>query len=109
MDGTKITLIPRLSEKAFALSQDQNTFVFVVPKSASQAVIANAVKTQFNVEVVEVRMINQKGKSKRTIRKGRAVPGRNSDMKKAYVKLAAGNTLPFFQSETEVEDKKESK
>ena len=56
-----------------------------------------AVATQFEVTVTDVRITNIAGKLKRTVRKGgRAVTGRRSDVKKAYVTLKDGDSLPFF-------------
>ena len=108
MEYKTISLIPRLSEKAFDLSQKTNTFTFQVPKNASKAAIASAVESQFSVKVAAVHVINQKGKAKRTVRKGgRPVPGRNSDMKKAYVSLVKGDTLPFFLGEADSATTKE--
>jgi large subunit ribosomal protein L23 len=109
MEYKTISLIPRLSEKAFALSKESNTFIFSVPRSASKATIARAVNIQFDVSVQEIRVINQKGKAKRTIRRGgRPVAGTNSDFKKAYVTLKEGDSLPFFLGENDNSDAKEA-
>ncbi|SRR6266511_3564643 len=92
-----IVLKPRMSEKAYMLSQLTNTFVLEVPASASRDLVAKAVRAQFNVTVEGVNIINVKGKAKRTVRKGgRPTMGKRSDVKKAYVTLKAGDKLPFF-------------
>lgn len=107
MDKTLI-LKPRLSEKAYATSQAFNTFVFDVPKSANKHSVARAVESQYDVAVEEVKIIVMKGKAKRTIRKGgKIAKGRQSDVKKAYVKLKAGNSLPIFAAIEEAEEKQE--
>ena len=107
MDKTLI-LKPRLSEKAYALSQALNTFVFEVPKSANKHSVARAVESQYDVTVEEVKVIVLKGKAKRTIRKGgKVAKGRQSDVKKAYVKLKAGDSLPIFAAVEEAEQKQE--
>lgn len=96
MDKT-IILTPVLSEKAYALSQVRNTYVFVVPKSANKHTVARAVAAQFDVTVVNVNITNIAGKAKRTVRKsGRAVTGYQSDKHKAYVTLKDGDSLPIF-------------
>lgn len=96
MDKTT-TLAPILSEKAYGLSQTRNTYVFAVPKDANKHTIARAVSAQFEVTVTEVNVMNVMGKAKRTVRKnGRAVKGRQSDTRKAYVTLKAGDSLPIF-------------
>lgn len=108
MDKTMI-LRPRLSEKAFAASVTQNTYVIDVPSNANKHTIAGAVAAQFGVTVATVHVINAKGKSKRAYRKGsgRPVQYTRTDIKKAYVTLKEGDKLPFFESPEE--DKKDAK
>ena len=100
-----ILLKPRLSEQAYALSQNR-TYVFEVPVSANKHTVARAVAVQFNVEVTNVNIANIAGKAKRTYRKGsRPVTGRASDTRKAFVTLKAGQSLPIFAAEEEAEAK----
>jgi ribosomal protein L23 len=95
-----ISLKPRLSEKAYALSQEHNLYVFVVPKNANKHTVASAVAAQFDVTVENVNMIRTKAKSKRTVRRGgRPISGTQSGIKKAYVTIKAGQTIPVFQNE----------
>jgi large subunit ribosomal protein L23 len=104
MNKTMI-LKPRLSEKAYAHSQTLNTFVIVVPGDATKHTVARAVAEQFEVTVVDVNIVNLKGKSKRTVSRGgrRVANGSQSDVKKAYVTLKTGDHLPFFAAEEEAE------
>jgi len=62
--------------------------------AANKIEIAKAVSTIFNVKVAGVNTINVEGKKKRM---GRFV-GKRSDYKKAIVKLAAGETIEFFEA-----------
>ena len=103
---SKTTLLrPRLSEKTYLLGTTKTVYVFDVPKDANKMTVAAAVKAQFNVTVKEVNITNLEGKTKRLVRKGgRAIDGQRSDIKKAYVTLAAGQKLPFFDEPEE--DKK---
>ena len=100
MDKTMV-LKPRVSEKAYAMSQNgSNVYVFVVPVDVSKQAIAGAVAAQFDVTVTNVNTILSKGKAKRTVRKGgRPIAGRNSDFKKAYVTLKEGDHIAIFKSE----------
>ncbi len=99
-----MTLKPRISEKAYALSNTMNVYVMQVPLGANKMDVANAVATQFAVTVTNVNMIRVKGKLKRTIKKGgRQTYGKRADVKKAYITLKDGDSLPIFASE---EDKK---
>jgi large subunit ribosomal protein L23 len=108
MDKTTV-LKPRLSEKAYGLSQARNTYVFDVPHDANKHTVARAVATQFSVTVTDVNVANIKGKAKRTVRKnGRAAMGRQNAIRKAYVTLKAGDSLPLFaavEEETAKADK----
>lgn len=103
-------LRPRVSEKSYAMSQLRNTYVFDVPVDANRSMVADAVTAQYEVTVTEVNILNVKGKAKRTVRKGgRAVNGRRSDIKKAYVTLQAGDSLPIFAAVEEAEQPTQKK
>lgn len=106
MSNLEIVLKPRMSEKAYGVSQLRNTYVFDVDGAANKHTVARAVAEQYSVTVTTVRVVNVKGKVKRTVRKGgRPVMGRQSDTKKAYVTLRAGDTLPIFAAIEEAEAK----
>ena len=80
---------PLITEKATLLSE-KNQIVFSVALEATKPEIKAAVEGLFGVQVVAVNTLVQKGKTKRC-RGGR--PGRRSDLKKAFVKLAPGQTI----------------
>lgn len=101
-----LVLKPRMSEKAYRLSETQRTYVFDVDSAANKHNITQAVIAQFQVSVADVRIVIVKGKTKRTVRKGgRAINGRRSDVKKAYVTLKEGDSLPIFAAVEEAEEK----
>lgn len=107
--STFVPLKPRMSEKTYASSQATNTFVFDVPTSINKQEIAKAVTSQFNVTVTTVRTATLKGKVKRTVRRGgRSVNGVRPDVKKAYVTLKEGDSIPVFAA-IEEQEKKEAK
>jgi large subunit ribosomal protein L23 len=97
-----LTLIPRVSEKAYATAQN-NTYVFNVPTGVNKQQIAEAVAAQYGVTVTGVKTIVVKGKAVRYSRGKRAYPGttNRSDFKKAYVTLAEGSRLEIFDEEEE--------
>lgn len=98
---------PRVSEKAYGLSQSGNVYVMQVPSDATKLTVASAIQAQFGAKVKNVNVMVVKGKTKRTVRRGgRQKFGTRSDMKKAYVTLVEGESLPIFVSE---EDKKPEK
>ena len=93
------TLIrPRVSEKAYASSQT-GVYVFTVPVACNKQQVAEAVAAQYGVKVVDVNIVNQKGKAVRFYRAEKFENGTRSDMKKAYVRLAAGESIPIFAAE----------
>jgi large subunit ribosomal protein L23 len=96
-------LKPRLSEKAYAMSQATNTYVLDVPSELNKNEIAQAIEKQFEVSVKSIRIINRKGKAKRvtntTGKRNTNRSGRQSAIKKAYVTLNENSHLPFFEAE----------
>ena len=79
---------PIITEKATRLS-GLNKVVFRVADDASKDEIAAAVEELFKVKVTKVNTLNVKGKTKRF----RGVMGRRSDIKKAIVTLAEGQSI----------------
>ncbi|HYU95848.1 MAG TPA: 50S ribosomal protein L23 [Sphingomicrobium sp.] len=83
-----IVLAPHITEKSTMLSET-NSVVFKVAPKATKPEIKAAVEALFNVTVVGVNTIVTKGKTKRW--KGK--PYQRSDMKKAIVRLAEGQSI----------------
>ena len=81
-------LAPHITEKATLLSE-QNKVVFKVALDATKDEIAAAVEELFKVNVLKVNTVVTKGKAKRF----RGIAGRRSDVKKAIVTLAAGQSI----------------
>ena len=79
---------PLVSEKATFVSQF-NYYVFKVSNDSSKLEIKQAVQNLFKVEVKSVNTLIQKGKQKRF----RGKIGKRSAIKKAFVKLADGETI----------------
>ena len=108
MEATHLTLIPHISEKSYATSQ-QRTYVFIVPKSANKYAIAKAVEAQFKVTVIDVRPLIVKGKPIRSMVRNRQrvrVDAMRSNRKKAYVRLAEGQKIDIFEAEEKEKEKK---
>ena len=87
-----VVLAPHITEKSTMLS-DQNAVVFKVAQSASKPEIKAAVEALFGVSVVGVNTMITKGKSKRW--KGK--PYTRSDVKKAIVTLAEGQSIDITE------------
>ena len=93
MEAREIIISPLITEKSTTLMAE-GKYVFEVAKAANKIEIAKAISQIFNVKVVSVNTVNVEGKVKRM---GRSI-GKRSDYKKAIVKLAAGETIEFFEA-----------
>ena len=83
-----VVLAPHITEKSTLLSE-HNAVVFKVANDATKPQIKAAVEALFKVNVTKVNTINVKGKTKRF----RGIMGRRSDVKKAIVTLAEGQSI----------------
>jgi large subunit ribosomal protein L23 len=87
-----IVLAPHITEKSTMLSE-ANAVVFRVASGASKPEIKAAVEALFGVTVVGVNTLVTKGKTKRW--KGK--PYTRSDVKKAIVRLAEGQSIDITE------------
>jgi large subunit ribosomal protein L23 len=83
-----IVLAPHITEKA-TMASEHNQVVFRVALKATKPQIKQAVEALFKVNVTAVNTLITKGKQKRF----RGRPGTRSDVKKAIVTLAAGQSI----------------
>jgi large subunit ribosomal protein L23 len=83
-----VVVKPIITEKS-TLIGEHNQLVFEVAKAASKPEIKAAVEALFNVKVTAVNTLVQKGKTKRW----RGKPYRRTDLKKAIVTLADGQSI----------------
>lgn len=106
-----VTLKPRISEKAYALSEQVNVYIFDVPSDANKFDVAQAVNTQYEVSVTNVRIASVPGKAVRSYRNRgrRSINSKRSDIRKAYVTLKEGDKLPIFAAVEEAKAPEEKK
>jgi large subunit ribosomal protein L23 len=83
-----VILAPVITEKSTLLSEN-NAVVFKVTEDATKPAIKAAVEAVFDVKVLKVNTMITKGKTKRW--KGK--PYTRSDVKKAIVTLAEGQSI----------------
>ena len=83
-----VIVSPAITEKS-TMASEQNQVVFNVAKKASKPEIKAAVEALFGVKVMAVNTLVRKGKVKRF----RGTIGRQSDVKKAVVTLADGQSI----------------
>ncbi|QLA15613.1 50S ribosomal protein L23 [Desulfolutivibrio sulfoxidireducens] len=93
MEYAKILLRPLVSEKATFVKDAANQVVFQVAPGANKIEIKKAVEAAFSVKVESVSVTVRKPRKRRHGRTMRRVPG----LKKAYVTLAAGDKIEFFE------------
>jgi large subunit ribosomal protein L23 len=91
----KVLLGPHVSEKASVVAEKNQQVVFKVAPDATKPEIKKAVEQLFDVKVESVQVLNQKGKTKRTMRG----LGKRNDVRKAYVRLAEGSDIDFLGAE----------
>jgi large subunit ribosomal protein L23 len=87
-----VVLAPHITEKSTMLSE-ANAVVFKVASGATKPEIKAAVEALFGVTVVGVNTLVTKGKTKRW--KGK--PYTRSDVKKAIVRLAEGQSIDITE------------
>ena len=83
-----VVLGPHITEKS-TMASEHNAVVFKVANGASKPDIKAAVEALFGVKVVNVNTIVTKGKTK----KWKGTPYKRSDVKKAIVTLAEGQSI----------------
>jgi len=84
---------PVITEKGTMVQEQGNQVVFRVHPHANKVEIRRAVETLFKVKVEKVRTSKLMGKTRRV---GKHL-GRRPDWKKAYVTLAEGDRIDFFE------------
>ena len=86
-----VLLTPHITEKTSLAMQNTNSYSFRVRRDSSKPDIKAAVELMFNVKVAKVNVVNEIGKSRRFGK----LAGRTQDIKKAYVRLAPGQTIDY--------------
>ena len=92
-DPRSVLVRPLMTEKSMQQKEVTNTVTFEVAVDANKVEIRQAVETLFKVRVEKVRTSRQLGKVRRVGRH----QGRRPDWKNAYVTLAEGSRIDFFE------------
>lgn len=87
-----IIIRPIITEKSMKFMDADNKVTFEVAKGSNKTEVKQAVESIFNVKVEKVNIVNCKPKTKRM---GKYV-GKTSAVRKAIVKLAAGEDINLF-------------
>lgn len=86
-----VLIAPHITEKTSLAMQNANTYSFRVRRDSTKPDIKAAVELMFGVKVDKVAVVNETGKSRRFGK----LQGRTQDIKKAYVRLAPGQTIDY--------------
>jgi large subunit ribosomal protein L23 len=86
-----ILIAPHITEKTSLAMQNNNSYAFRVLRESTKPEIKAAVELMFGVKVANVNVVNETGKTRRLGK----VQGRTQDIKKAYVRLAPGQTIDY--------------
>jgi large subunit ribosomal protein L23 len=93
-DPYQIIKAPLVTEESTIQRDSKNQYMFRVDPRANKRQIRDAVEHLFNVKVTSVNTINYKGKF--SGRRGRTIPGRRADWKKAIVTLRDGDAIDLI-------------
>ena len=86
-----VLLAPHVTEKSSLALQDRNQYAFRVRRDATRTDVRRAVELMFEVKVERVQVVNTMGKKRRFAQRS----GRTQDWKKAYVRLASGQSIDY--------------
>jgi large subunit ribosomal protein L23 len=86
-----VLLAPHVTEKTSLAMQNHNQYTFRVRRNATKTDVKRAVELMFDVKVQGVQVANEPGKARRFGR----IQGRTQDWKKAYVRLAEGQSIDY--------------
>jgi len=93
MSPLEVLIAPLITEKGTLVNETSNQVVFRVRREANKEQIRRAIESFFKVRVEKVHTVNLLGKRRRTAKS----IGKRPDWKKAYVTLAEGQTIDFFE------------
>ena len=92
MQQLNILLRPIVTEKSTVL-QERNKYVFEVTPKANKIMVKEAVKRAYNVDVIQVNIVKNRGKRKRFGPRWT----QTRDIKKAIVTLKPGDRIEIFE------------
>ncbi|MBR9860109.1 50S ribosomal protein L23 [bacterium] len=89
---------PLITEKMSNLSERLNQYGFRVDLKATKPQIKEEIEKMYNVEVESIRTMVVQGKKKSRFTKTGIVNGKNSNYKKAIVKLKEDQSIDFYEN-----------
>lgn len=94
----QVLISPIITEKMTLLQEQRNQYAFEVGLNTSKIDISNAIEKKFNVKVLSIRTIIQRGKSRTQFTKRGRFTGFKSRSKKAIITLGKDQKIDLFES-----------
>jgi large subunit ribosomal protein L23 len=96
MKLTDVLIKPIVTEKSNAQTTKFNRYAFKVDKKANKLEVKKAIETFYGVTVKDVNTTVMPGKAKSRQTKSGMVTGKKPSYKKAFVTVAAGETIDLY-------------
>ena len=96
MKLSEVLIKPILTEKANGQQDKLRRYAFKVDRKANKLEIKKAIEEFYGVNVIEVNTVVVPGKAKSRFTKAGVISGRKPAYKKAYVKVAEGETIDLY-------------
>lgn len=93
-----ISIKPIITERATKLSEKRNCYTFRVSPDANKYQIKSLVEQIYGVKVESVNTAIVRGKNKSRWTKSGLLRGKTAVWKKAFVKVAEGQSIEFFSN-----------
>jgi large subunit ribosomal protein L23 len=98
MKLSEVLVKPIVTEKSNKLTDTRKTYAFRVDRRANKLEVKKAVQEFYGVTVTEVNTVVVPGKAKSKFTKAGFISGRKPAYKKAYVKVAEGETIDLYSN-----------
>ena len=98
MKLSAVLVKPIVTEKSNSLSDKRRTYAFRVDRKANKLEVKKAVEDFYGVTVLEVNTVVVPAKAKSKFTKAGFISGRTPAYKKAYVKVAEGETIDLYSN-----------
>ena len=93
LEAHEVIIKPVVTEKSTNLMTWNSQYVFIINRKANKIDVRKAVESRWDVKVLDVQIVNKKGKPRRLRMNKR---GKLPDWKKAIVKLRPDDAIEVF-------------
>ena len=98
MKLSEVLVKPIVTEKSNKLTDTSKTYTFRVDRKANKLEVKKAVQEFYGVTVIDVNTVVVPAKAKSKFTKAGFISGRKPAYKKAYVKVAEGETIDLYSN-----------